>query len=173
MPKYPLLLAAAWLCGSVASAQEPTKLEIGSRIGGVLAFSGGSSEVLIGVPAPAGYFFPYSTLYATIFTGRVMVEPQLGLLYSSAASDVALAGAMQIGFLLNRGERAPYIAVNGGWVRIGDGANSGVAGGGLGYRFLVKRRLGVRLEAGYRRWLCSGCDLNEVTLQLGLGAALP
>ncbi len=168
------VLLATLVCGSAASAQQPTKLEIGSRVGGVLAFSGGNSEVLVGLPGPTSFLFPYSTLYATIFAGRMMLEPQVGLLYSSAASDVALSSVMQIGFLLGASEHAaPYVAVNGGWVRLGDGADSGVAGGALGFRFLVKQRLGVRLEGGYRRWLCSGCDLNEVTFQVGLGAALP
>jgi hypothetical protein len=174
MSKLTPWLAAGLLCASTASAQQPTKLEIGSRIGGVLAFSGGDSEVLIGLPAPVSYFFPFSTLYATFFSGSLMIEPQVGLLYSSAASDVALSGSMQLGYRLSRSERgAPYVALSGGWVRVGDGGNSGVAGGGLGYRFLVKERLGIRLEGGYRRWLCSGCSLNEVTLQLGVGAALP
>jgi hypothetical protein len=172
MHKLTVLLAAL-VCTSTATAQQPTTLEIGSRFGGTLAFSGGDSEVLIGLPAPGEYGF-WPTLYATVFTGRMMVEPQVGLLYSSAASDVALSGVMQLGVLFaGDGGNSPYFAVNGGWVRLGEGASSGIAGGALGYRFLVKGRLGVRLEGGYRRWLCSGCDLNEVTFQVGLGAALP
>lgn len=174
MHRVAFLLATALVSASTARAQSPTKLEVGTHVGATLAFGGGGTEVLVAAPT-SGSFYGWPSLYFTVFpTPALMVEPQLGVAYSSADADVILIGVLQLGYLLApRATASPYFALQGGFTHFGGLVDSGIAGAAFGYRFLIKDRLAVRAEAGYRRWLCSGCSLNEVTMQIGLGAALP
>jgi hypothetical protein len=174
MRSYASLLVTVLLVTPAASAQQPTKLEVGTHFGGTVAFGGGSTEVLVAAPN-SGSFFAWPSLYLSLFpTPGLMVEPQLGVAYSSGDDEVLFIGALQLGYLLApRSAGSPYFGVQGGFSHFGSLVDSGIAGAAFGYRFLIQQRLAIRAEAGYRRWLCSGCDLNEATVQIGLGAALP
>jgi hypothetical protein len=165
----------ATLAAGPAVAQTRSRLEVGTHLGGTIAFGGGGdAEFQFGIPAPTS-FLAGPALYVTIFaTPGFMIEPQIAFNWNSIADDVLLNGILQLGFLMSPTATAsPYFTVHGGWTTIYGEAESGLVGGGLGVRFLVKDRLAVRTEARYRRWTCSGCDLNEVGLQIGLGTALP
>lgn len=165
------ILAA--LAAGPTVAQTPTKLEVGTHLGGTIAFNGGT-EFQFGIPAPTS-FLAGPALYVSVFaTPNLMIEPQIAFNWNSLVDDVLLNGVLQLGYLLApTSPSSVYFTVHGGWTTIYGEAESGLVGGGLGVRFLIKDRLAIRTEARYRRWTCSGCDLNEVGLQIGLGTALP
>ncbi len=168
-----ITLIVATLAAGPAAAQSTTRLEVGTHLGGTIAFNGGT-EFQFGIPASTS-FLAGPALYVSIFaTPNFMVEPQIAFNWNSIADDVLLNAVVQLGYLLSPTSPASaYFTVHGGWTTIYGEAESGLVGGGLGMRFLIKDRLAVRTEARYRRWTCSGCDLNEVGLQVGLGTALP
>jgi hypothetical protein len=163
----------ATLAAGPAAAQTPTKLEVGTHLGGTIAFNGGT-EFQFGIPAPTS-FLAGPALYLTVFaTPNLMIEPQIAFTWNSVVDDILLNGVLQLGYLLSPTTPASaYFTVHGGWTTIYGAAESGLVGGGLGMRFVIKERLAIRTEVRYRRWTCSGCDLNEVGLQIGLGTALP
>lgn len=163
----------ATLAGAPAIAQTATKLEVGTHLGGTIAFNGGT-EFQFGIPGPTS-FLAGPAMYVSIFaTPSFMIEPQVAFSWNSIVDDVLLNGTLQLGYLLTpAASTSAYFTVHGGWTTIYGQAESGLFGGGLGVRFLIKDRLAIRTEARYRRWTCSGCDLNELGLQIGLGTALP
>jgi hypothetical protein len=166
-------LILATLAAGPAVAQSATKLEIGTHLGATIAFNGGT-EVQLGIPAPTS-FLAGPALYVSIFaTPSFMIEPQIAFNWNSIADDILLNAVVQLGYLMSpTSPSSAYFTVHGGWTTIYGEAESGLVGGGVGMRFLIKDRLAVRTEARYRRWTCSGCDLNELGLQVGLGTALP
>jgi len=171
------VVAALALCAGVARAQHPTKVEVGTHLGATVHFGSGDAEWSAGAPAPSSLTPPlaWPAFYVTVFaTPSVMVEPQVAFAWSSAFEEAIFSGALQLGYLLQpRASSSPYFSLHGGWTTLYGSAKSGFFGGGVGMRFLVKRVLAVRTEARFRRWTCEGCELNEVALNIGLGAALP
>lgn len=165
-----LLLAASLLVAVAAPAQEGDKVEVGTTAGVTLAVNG-DSEFFVGIPG-TGSVLLAPTIYATIFASpALMIEPQLLFWYSGAAEEAIFSGFLQAGYLftpLTPGSF--YVAATGGWVNLGGDIKSAIAGGGGGYRFHVGDGAAVRLEARYRRWLCDGCSLNEITFAIGAGA---
>ena len=169
-----MVLPALVLCAGLLHAQQSTKLEVGTHLGGSLAFGGGSTEFSGGVPAPAN-FFAGPAVYLSLFaTPHIMIEPQIAFSWNSIIEEPVFSGVLQFGYLMSPdAPSSAYFAVHGGWTTIYGEAKSGLFGGGLGMRFLIQEHLSIRTEARYRRWTCSGCELNEVGLLIGLGAALP
>jgi hypothetical protein len=169
------LLTAALLATLTAGpvTAQTTKLEVGTHLGGMIAFNG-STEVQLGIPASTS-FLAGPALYLSVFaTPSLMIEPQIAFNWNSLVDDILLNGVLQVGYLLSpRTSTSPFFTVHGGWTTIYGEAESGLVGGGLGVRFLVRDRLAIRTEARYRRWTCEGCSLNELGLLIGLGTALP
>ena len=166
--RYPLLLIAMMvIVPSTASAQRPTGIEIGTSFGASIAIDG-DTEVWVGLPTPS--FIGTPAVYFTYFAGGgLMVEPQVGIAYTSTSRQVILNSNLQLGYFLSPNL---YVAANGGYSRFGTFVTSGTVGGGFGYRVVVMEHLAIRGEARYRRWLASG-GFNEVTLSIGFGTALP
>lgn len=166
-----LLVLAAPLHG-----QEPTSIEIGTHVGATVAFGGGATSWSAGIPAP-GTAIPlaWPALYATFFaTPQLMVEPQVGFGWNDDIGEATVLANLALGWLANPlATASPYFGVNGGWTTWYGDVKSGLLGAHVGMRTLVKQHLSIRFEGRYRRWLCSGCDLNEAALTIGLGAALP
>lgn len=168
------LLAAAGVPGAAAAQGRPVA-ELGTSAGVVVENAGGSTLTYFGIPGEGILGQP--TLYASIFTASgIMLEPQAALNILSAsgntATTVGLGGG--VGYLF-KGARVnsafaqgviAFQSVSGGGVSHGEVA----LGARLGYRLVVKTTLGVRLEAGYRRWFDS--HLNEFSFGVGLGAVL-
>jgi len=176
--RYPFLaIPALVLWAGVLDAQQPTKIEVGTYLGATLHFGSGESEWSAGVPAPSALTPPlaWPSLYVTVFaTPSIMIEPQVGFSWSSAFEEALFVGSLQLGYLLRPSASAsPYFTLHGGWTTLYGSGESGFFGGGFGMRALVKQHLSIRTEARYRRWTCEGCELNEVALNIGFGAALP
>jgi hypothetical protein len=171
-----VLTALTFGAGPLA-AQQPTKIEVGTQLGVTGHFGSGNTEWSVGVPAPTAYAPPlaWPSIYLTVFPSpSLMVEPAAGFAWSSTVDQALFVGSLQLGYLLEpTASTSPYFAIHGGWTTLYGQAKSGFFGGGVGIRILVQERLSVRTEARFRRWTCAGCDLNEVALNLGLGAALP
>ena len=162
-----ILLAASLLATTPAFAQ----VEIGAKMGGTLAFGGGDSQFIVGVPG-TGLLLAMPSVYVSFIAGQAfMIEPQVVFQYNAAGNKQAsFAGALQLGYLLTPATSGSfYLAANGGWVNLQGDVKSGTLGGGAGYRLVVGTGAAVRVEALYRRWLCSGCNLNEVVLAVGAG----
>jgi hypothetical protein len=166
MRRFTILLAASLLVGTPAFAQ----VEIGTKIGGTLAFTSSESYVYIGVPG-VGTSLIMPSLYVTFMAARsFMVEPQVLLQFSGETDEANFSGVLQLGYLFTPGTSGSlYAAANGGWVNLGGDFKSGLLGGGLGYRLLAGTGAAVRVEGSYRRYLCDGCSLNEVILAIGVG----
>lgn len=171
MRYLPLVVLLALTVAPRAAAQSP-RPELGTMFGLTVGIPDeGDTEVFLGLPG-ASSLFDMPTLFLTLFpTERLLIEPQLGLAWNSISEDVAVSGALQAGFLLGPATGAPYVFATGGIVAQGD-FDSGLAGLGFGYR-LREGGFVFRSEVRFRRWLCEGCDLNEMGLRVGLGAALP
>ncbi len=166
-------------------------MEIGTSAGLTILSASGSDPVTnFGVPGGIG---PQSSpmMYATIFaTPSVMVEPQIGFsrVWDGSVSFSSLSFVGQVGYLFNSStSSSPYVAIGGAfqWDRASssipdffmNGSNSfsvsgpGI-GGEVGYRFIVKSALGVRVNARYRRWFSDYSGLNEIGIGVSLGAVL-
>jgi hypothetical protein len=165
-----LFLAASLLLATAAPAQETDKFEVGTSAGVTLALNG-DSEFFVGIPG-TGSVLLAPTIYTTIFASpSIMIEPQVLFWYSGASEDAIFSGFLQAGYLFTPLKPGSlYAAATGGWVTLAGEVKSAIVGGGGGYRFHVGKGAAVRLEARYRRWLCDGCSLNEITLAIGAGA---
>lgn len=175
-PKTVVALLAIAVLPTVVAAQGRPVAEFGTSAGVVVENAGGSTLTYFGIPGEGILGQP--TLYASIFTaGGIVFEPQvaLNILSSSGntATTVGLGGG--VGYLFKGAE------VNSAFAQGVFAFQSVSSGGGLshsevalgarlGYRLVVKTSLGVRLEAGYRRWFDS--HLNEFSFGVGLGGVL-
>jgi hypothetical protein len=166
MKRLGVLLAAGLIIGTPAVAQ----VEVGTKMGATLAFNGGS-EFFVGIPG-TGAFVVLPSVYTTFFVSRaVMVEPQVLFQWSTATDEANFSGVLQGGYLFTPANKGSlYAAAQGGWLTLGGDLESAIVGGGAGYRMRVGSGAAVRAETMYRRWLCSGCSLNEVNFSLGAGA---
>lgn len=106
-----------------------------------------------------------------------MVEPQVSVSSTSSSGStltfLTLVG--QVGYLFRPGEASPYMAASGAFQRVSGGGSSASGpgiGGEIGYRFIVKSALGVRVNGRYRRWFSDFSDTNEIGFGVALGAVL-
>lgn len=168
-------LAAVAALPAMAAAQSRPVAEFGTSAGLSIQHASGTTVTYFG--APGAGILGQPTLYASIFSGqRLMLEPQVALNIISSggntATTVGLAGG--VGYLfkgpsVNSGFAEgvlAYQSLSGG----GFSNHELALGGRLGYRILAGTSLGVRFEAGYRRWF--DAHLNEFTLGIGLGGVL-
>jgi hypothetical protein len=165
-----LLLALTLAAAPLAHAQKGS-IEIGTKAGISLAIpDDGDTEVFIAIPG-TGSLILLPSIYTTFWaTPAIMVEPQVSFQWNSASEQVWFSGVLQGGWMFSPEKRnSTYLALDLGWMTLGSDFNTALAGGGAGYRFRVGDGAALRLEALYRRWLCSGCDLNEITFSFGGG----
>ncbi len=176
--RLPLRLTVRALLGLMALGAGPTLafaqtapvVEIGTSLGLTVANGGGATVTTAGIPG-AG-FLGQPAIYLSFFAGKsLLVEPSVGFTLISGGGEtqtlVHLGG--QIGYFVNGSAvNSPYFAANVGSVfgSAVDPAQVGV-GGKIGYRTVVGSSLGVRFEAGYRRWF--NAHLNEITFGIGIG----
>ncbi len=168
-------LLAALLIPALAAAQEKPVVEIGTNAGFTILTQDESTVTYIGIPGQG--FLRQPSMYASFFTGGPMlIDMQLGLSIASYenGSSTTIGFGGQVGYLFNGPTmNSPFLAAElGVWsAAVSNGyshSDSDVGiGGKIGYRFLIGRSVGLRLEGGYRRWMDS--DLNEFKIGMGLG----
>jgi len=169
------VVIGALLIPTLALAQRKPALELGTSLGLTITSSAdllGGNVTRFGVPGEGILGQP--TIYASVFAGKgVIVEPQLALniISSGGETDTAVGLAAQIGYLFDGPERnSPFLAGSLAYQSISRGSGGGDEvglGAKVGYRVLAGSSVGVRFEAGYRRWFDS--HLNEFTFGIGLG----
>ncbi len=168
-----LVGAAVVLCSPLAVAQDGTSVEIGTYLGITASLpDGGDLDFVAAVPG-GGSLGVASTLYATVLsTSNLMFEPQFFFAWSSPGEDVWLQPVMQLGYLFTpEAKGSLYLAAHGGGY-FSDDWDSGVIGGSIGFRSRLAEGAALRVEGRFRRWLCEGCDWQDFSLLLGLGAIL-
>lgn len=153
--------------------------EIGVQ-GGLTRWSDNNGDGITIISLPA-HSYPVAAMgYATFFTpSHTAIEPQLGYTYVSNGDGVSrIAFAMQL-MQFSKANAAPqnsaYGLINAGIVgAFGSGGSdsSFQLGAGAGYRIVVRKTLGLRFEARYRRWFDSPGGFNEITIGVGMGAIL-
>jgi len=164
-----LLLVLSLAAAPLAHAQKGS-IEVGTKGGVSLVIpGGGDTEVYIAVPGTGALVLP--SIYATYWVSpALMLEPQVLFQWNSGSEEAWFSGVLQGGWMLSPEKRnSTYVAADFGWVTLGGDIESALLGGGAGYRVRVGENAALRLEATYRRWLCSGCDLNEITFAFGGG----
>lgn len=178
--KVPALLVAGLLLVSQGSAQEAGHgPELGVRGGLSFLFREGFTASIVGIPGPT--LQGPQTVYATFFIGETFaVEPQVGFVSArssgSTRSQVAIAGQlMQFTNAVTESRGSTYAFLNGGLLHFSSARSntSYQAGGGVGYRWVVRRSLGLRFEGRYRRYFSRAiAGPNEFSLLIGAGAVL-
>ena len=173
MSRMSHIILCALVVPAVAFAQGKPVVEIGTNLGVTVSSANGSTLTHVGVPG--GGILGLSTLYATFFAGpSMMVEPQVALnVFSGGGSSittVALGG--QLGYLFKSAtENSPFVAASLALQSSSEGTRTDFgAGAKFGYRVLSGSSLGVRFEAGYRRWFDN--KLNEISFGIGIGGIL-
>lgn len=165
-------LSVVLLIPALAVAQGKPVVEIGTNLGVAIQSGNGASLTHFGIPGQGILGQP--TLYASFFAGeRLVVEPQVALNILSSdgetATSVGLGG--QLGYLFNGPDlNSPFIAAGAAFQSVSGGGFSDSEfglGGKVGYRLLAGNSVGVRIEAGYRRWL--DAELNEFSIGIGIG----
>ncbi|NOT07197.1 MAG: hypothetical protein HOP28_03235 [Gemmatimonadales bacterium] len=160
---------------TVALAQGRPVVEIGTSLGVSIVNSDGNSVAHFGIPGQGILGQP--TIYASFFAGSsVLLEPQVALNVLSGggvtATTVGLGG--QIGYLTKGSAvNSPFFAGTVAFQSVSGGGESESdfgLGGKVGYRLIVGSSVGLRFEAGYRRWVDS--HLNEITFGIGLGGII-
>ncbi len=155
---------------TLASAQTAPVVEIGTSLGLTVVNANGGTLTTVGIPG-AG-FLGQPAIYLSFFAGKsVMVEPSVGftLITGGGETETLVHLGGQVGYFFNGSfGNSPYIAANVSSVfgSSVDAARAGV-GGKVGYRTVVGSSLGVRFEAGYRRWFSA--HTNEITFGIGIG----
>lgn len=175
-----VLVCAVALTPKLAGAQDTPSVEIGTSAGVTIVSAFGSSDTHVGIPGGVGPLTTFSPImYATIFaTPSVIVEPQISVSSTSSSGStltfLTLVG--QVGYLFKTaGTSSPYLAASGAFQRVSGGGSSASGpgiGAEVGYRFVVKSALGVRVNGRYRRWFSDFSDTNEIGFGVALGAIL-
>ncbi|HKI94058.1 MAG TPA: hypothetical protein VJ992_02085, partial [Gemmatimonadales bacterium] len=160
MSAFHRALAALALVPTVALAQGRPVAEIGTRMGATIEAAGGQTTTYFGVPGAGVMAQP--SLYASFFTAsNMMVEPEISFLHATSGGSTYTS----FGTFLSGGPRFPN-PDGSGLYTLGSVGLQAISGGGsshteaaigarAGYRFVVERSLGLRLDLGYRRWLGS------------------
>jgi hypothetical protein len=161
---------------TAAVAQGKPVVEIGTNLGLTIEKAHGETLTVFGVPGQGLLGQP--TMYASFFAGRKMlVEPQLALrmVHVDGETFTTLGLGGQLAYL-TRGSavNSPFLAGT-----LGFQSSSGGSGGSdsdfglgakIGYRTILGSSVGLRFEAGYRRWFDS--ELNEITIGIGIGGII-
>lgn len=169
------IILAALVVPAIAAAQGKPMVEVGTHLGVTIQSVSGSSLTHFGAPGQGILGQP--TIYATVFAGdALMLEPQVALnIISGGGSTVTSVGlGADIGYLLKGPTtNSPFIAASGAFQSVSGGGSSTsdeAVGAKVGYRILIGSSVGVRVEAGYRRWFDS--DINEITAGIGIGGVI-
>ena len=159
------------LCAPYAVAQQTTSVEIGTHLGmNVVVPDDGDPEVFVGVPGGGSILGLWPVLYVTVLprTG-LMFEPQVFFSWNSISESAIFQPVVQLGYLLQPQAKASlYLAAHGGGLFTEDD-NSGLIGGGVGFRVRATDGFALRFEGRYRRWLCENCDWQDISFLVGLG----
>jgi hypothetical protein len=171
------LLLAALLLPALVYAQEKPFVEIGTNIGATVLTHDRSTITRVGIPGQD--FLGQPSMYLSFFAGDpVLVEPRvaLSLLHSGNSTYTTVGFGAQVGYLFNGSAmNSPFVGVDFGfqYEKASSDGDWSVSdsdfglGGKVGYRFLIGRSVGLRVEGGYRRWVDS--ELNEFNLGIGIG----
>lgn len=164
------MLAA--LIPALAAAQERPALEIGMK--GGLAITqqdiAGETETLKAFNLPTGM------LYLAFFpSDMIFVEPEFSFDWLSNEESITSFGMNAWLNFAPSGVTTNSVffgvAPSLQWVDFGDDSDSEWgASGRVGYRFIVRESMALRIEAGYTRWLDS--EINVFSVQVGVGALL-
>ena len=160
--------------GSLVTAQERPGAEIGTSLGVTILSGGGESVTHFGIPGTG--IFGQPTMYVTIPSGPLLLEPQIAFnIFSSdgeTATTVGLGG--QVGYAFQGAAvNSAYIAGSGAFQSLSGGGDSESdfgAGAALGYRIMLGTSGVMRVEGRFRRWFDS--ELNEFALALGFAVRL-
>ena len=149
-------------------------------LSGLSVFTADGRDALTSFSAPgSGLVLPTGGMYATLFaTPNVAVEPQVGFLVLSSGGNTEWLGSLggQVAYHTRGGaQSSPYFGGNASWARDAGEDNSFTLGGVVGYRAILPPGLGLRIEAGYRRWFTRGdgdfdpVDFNQFSVSVGVG----
>ncbi|MEN8375068.1 MAG: hypothetical protein ABFS34_06410 [Gemmatimonadota bacterium] len=172
-----LVSACAALAAAAPLAGQSTEIGVSS---GLSVFTAEGADALTVFSTPgSGSLLPTSSFYVTAFPSpNVSIEPQIGLLVaaSGGATDWMGSFGAQIAYHSRGGaDSSPYFGGNASWVRDLAEDNNFTLGAVVGYRWIVPPGLGLRVEAGYKRWFTGGedgfdpPDLNQFGLTIGIG----
>jgi len=182
MKRFTTLFALVLLTGLAGrgQAQETAKPgpEVGFRGGLTVYRESGNGLSILSIPGDNALFA--STVYLMMFARPMLaIEPQVGLtrVGTESGSSGLFTGAIQLNqFFTDPSAGSVFGLLNIGFTTgFGDGGSDSVyaAGGGAGYRTIVRESLGVRLEGRYRRMFGDeGIGTNEFSILVGLGAVL-
>ena len=172
MTRMTCALLATLVIPTLAGAQGKPVAEIGTGAGLTIMSSNGESVTRFGLPGHGIAGQP--TIYASFFAGKsLFVEPQvsLNILSSDGETLTTIGLGGQVGYLFNGPEtNSPFLAAGLGFQSVSAGGESDSEvglGGKVGYRILSGTSLGLRFEAGYRRWFDS--KVNEFMVGIGIG----
>jgi len=167
-------VTAVVLCSAPAVAQQGSSVEIGTHVGLTVAVpDGGDAEVFAGVPHGGSVLGLWPAMFVTFLSSsNLMFEPQLFFSWNSISESALFQPVLQVGYLFTPGVTAsPYVAAHGGGF-FAEGDDSGLIGGGLGIHVRATEGFALRFEARYRRWLCEGCELNDISFLIGLAGVV-
>lgn len=182
MKRLTTLFALVLLAGpaEIVRAQETAKPrpEVGFRGGLTVYRESGSGISVLSIPGDNALFA--STVYVMMFAQPTLaIEPQVGMtrVGTESGSSGLFTGAIQLNqFFRDPSAGSVFGLLNVGFTTgFGDGGSDSIyaAGGGAGYRTIVRESLGVRLEGRYRRLFGDeGIATNEFSILVGLGAVL-
>lgn len=171
-----LLVAVLLLIPVEIAGQDKPLVEIGTDIG--ISMLSGDGTTLTYVGAPAQSFRGQPGLYATFFsTGPVCIEPRIALSIADFdnGSTTALGFGASIGYLFNGpAAGSPFLAADFGlmssstsWGSIDVSDSDFGLGVTAGYRSVIDRGLGLRVNVGFKRWFDS--DYTEFRIGVGIG----
>lgn len=171
-----ILAAMLLLISAGAYAQEKPVVEIGTSAGAVIEMEEDETLTIAGIPGQGVLSQP--VIYATLFAGEhIFIEPRIGLAYTTVGSysSTNFGFGMRLGrFFDGSSKRSAYVAADMAFYSASydsgsrSHSSSDVAfGGALGYRFLIRGSVGLRIEGGGRRWLDG--ELNEIALGISIG----
>ncbi len=184
MNKFALLLVMLLVTPACLAGQDKPSLEIGTRAGLSLVLPEGGSILNFAVPGGgasplASLLGGSSTVHFAFFpTAQIMVEPQLNFSVVSVSNGdtqtVTTAGVTaQVAYLFTGAlANSAYLGFNGSFFSISNGSSESdfAVGGNVGYRFLPRDFLAIRVEAGYRRWF--DFEMHEINAAIILGIVL-
>lgn len=152
-----------------------TEVEVGTKAGLTMLRRGGNTLTYVGIPGQGIQALP--SIYASILTGgHLFVQPELVFTrISSSGSSVTSIGVLgNVGYLLTPSAPSSLYASAGlAYEHVSATSQSldGPAiGAAIGYRFKVKKSLGIRVEGSFRRWSSDFEGLSEFGLGVRLGA---
>ncbi|NIN71934.1 MAG: hypothetical protein GTO46_08415 [Gemmatimonadetes bacterium] len=184
MNRFALLLMILLVTPACLTAQDKPSLEIGMRAGFSLVLPEEGSILNFAVPGGgaspvASLLGGSSTVHFAFFpTPQIMVEPQLSFSVLSVSNGdtetlttVGVTG--QVAYLFTGAmANSAYVGFSGSFFSMSNGGSESdfAVGGTVGYRFLPRDFMAIRIEASYRRWF--DFELNEINGAIILGFVL-